>query len=174
LAHRVFISFHHRNDDNYRNIFQFRFGNRFGVVAPSTVSDGDINPYADDETIRRRIRDDYLRDTTVTVVLVGTETWGRKHVDWEIASTLRHTRLNPRSGLLGIILPSHPSYRRRGPVDTVTMPARLADNVGCGYAQLYDWSEDDGDVSQWVHQAFLRRDTVEPDQSRELFRRNRN
>jgi hypothetical protein len=174
LAHRVFISFHHQNDDSYRKIFEFRFANRFGVVAPNAVSDGDINPYADDETIRRRIRDDYLRDTTVTVVLVGTETWGRKHVDWEIASSLRDTRLNRRSGLLGIILPSHPAYRRRGPVDSATLPARLADNVDCGYAQLYDWSEDEGDVSQWVHQAFLRRDTVEPDQSREFFRRDRN
>lgn len=173
MAHRVFISFHHQNDDSYRKIFQFRFGNRFGVVAPNAVNDGDINPNADDETIRRRIRDEYLRDTAVTVVLVGTETWGRKHVDWEIASSLRDTRLNPRSGLLGIILPRHSGYRRSS-VDGATLPARLADNVECGFAQLYDWSDDERDVSLWVHEAFLRRDTIEPDQSRGLFRRNRN
>jgi hypothetical protein len=173
LAHRVFISFHHRNDDNYRKIFQFRFGNRFGVVAPDSVNDGDINPDADAETIRRRIRDGYLRDTTVTVVLVGVETWGRKHVDWEIASSLRHGPLNARSGLLGILLPSHPSYGAKN-VDRETLPARLVDNIECGYARVYDWSENESDVSLWVHQAFLRRDTVEPDQSRVLFRRNRN
>jgi hypothetical protein len=173
LAHRVFISFHHRNDDNYRKIFQLRFGNRFGVIAPNAVSDGDINPNADDEIIRRRIRDDYLRDTTVTVVLVGTETWGRKHVDWEVASSLRDTQLNRRSGLLGILLPSHAEFGKKN-VDVATLPPRLANNVTCGYAQLYHWSEQESDVSQWVHQAFLRRDTVTPDQSLPLFRRNRN
>ena len=43
------------------------------------------------DEISRRVRDDYLSDSTVTVVLVGKDTWRRKHVDWEIAATLpRH------------------------------------------------------------------------------------
>ena len=66
----------------------------------------------------------YLKDSTVTVVLIGEETWKRKHVDWEIGSSLRQTQNNSRSGLLGIILPTYPreSVKKYNPY---TIPPRL-------------------------------------------------
>ncbi len=51
-------------------------------IVDESVGDGDID---DDnlatETIRQRIRDNFIRDATVTVVLIGPCTWQRKHVD---------------------------------------------------------------------------------------------
>lgn len=77
-----------------------------------SVQIGEINAFLPTETVRQKIRDEYLRDSTVTVVLIGKETWKRKHIDWEIGSILRNTKLNPRSGLLGIFSPDHPDYGR--------------------------------------------------------------
>ena len=48
----------------------------------------------------------------MTIVLIGPCTWQRKHVDWEIGASLRKTRKNSRCGLLGILLPNHPDYKK--------------------------------------------------------------
>lgn len=170
--HKVFISYHHANDQNYRNIFQLRFGNRLGAVIPGAVDIGDIDPNLPDETIRKKIRDEYLRDTSVTVVLIGTQTWQRRHVDWEIASSLRNTQLNPRSGLLGLFLPSHPSFGDTK-YDPGKVPPRLHDNAECGYAVMVDWTEDPDEARDLVHSAYKKKRTVTPNQSRPLFKYNR-
>ena len=97
--HKVFISFHH-DDQRYKDRFVDMMD---GHIVDESVHDEDID---DDnlrtETIRQKIRDDFIADATVTVVLVGACTWQRKHVDWEIGSSLRNTKRNSRCGLLGI------------------------------------------------------------------------
>lgn len=170
--HRVFVSYHHANDESYRKIFELRFGNSFGLIIPGSVRVGDIRSGLKADTIRRIIRDEYLRDTSVTVVLIGTQTWQRKHVDWEISSSLRRTDLNPRSGLLGLFLRSHPDFGsekyHRG-----IIPPRLYDNAECGYAVLADWSEDPEHMQSLVQRAYLNKSRVRPDNHRPLFQKNR-
>jgi len=142
------------------------------IYVSKSVDIGEINPNLKTETIKRKIRDEYLRDSTVTVVLVGKETWKRKHVDWEISSSIRHTQYNPRSGLLGIILPSHPHYRKKG-YNQYIIPPRLYDNIKCGFAEIYYWTNNSNIIQNWIHKAFLRKTRILPDNSRPLFRRNR-
>jgi hypothetical protein len=77
----------------------------------NSVQENDIGDGLITETVRQ-IRDEYLKDSTVTVVLIGQHTWQRKHVDWEIGSSIRDTDNNPRSGLFGLLLPTHPSYQK--------------------------------------------------------------
>ena len=79
----------------------------YDIFIDGSVNDGDISDYLSTETIRQKIRDNYLRDTSVTIVLIGPETWKRKYVDWEISSSIRNTEYNPRSGFIGILLPNH-------------------------------------------------------------------
>lgn len=170
--HKAFVSYHHANDENYKKIFELRFGNRFGVLVRGSVQLGDLNPNLNTETIRQRIRDEYLRDTSVTVVLIGTQTWRRKHVDWEISSSIRATKLNPRSGLLGLFLPTHPAYRAKT-YDPYTIPPRLYDNAKRDYAVLANWTEDPDGIQDLIHQAYLRKSRHEPDNSRDLSQNNR-
>ena len=106
--HKVFVSYHHANDQYYRNEFEKLFVDIHDVMVSKSVQIGDIDPGLSDDRIRQKIRDEYLRDSTVTVVLIGEQTWQRKHVDWEIGSSIRQTEYSSRSGLLGIILPSYP------------------------------------------------------------------
>jgi hypothetical protein len=106
--HKVFVSYHHLRDQVYRNHFEDLFAYIYEIIISKSVQIGDLDPNLKTDTLRQKIRDEYLRDSTVTVVLIGAETWKRKHVDWEIAASIRHTQYNPRSGLMGIILPTYP------------------------------------------------------------------
>ena len=83
--HKVFVSFHEK-DRKYRRLFDRHMGSD---VVDKSVGDGDIDPNLKVATTRGKIRDKFIADATVTVVLVGRCTWQRKYVDWEIGSSLR-------------------------------------------------------------------------------------
>lgn len=171
--HRVFVSFHHALDEEYKNRFEHLFCQVEKAVYSHSVQDGEIDSGLPTETIRQIIRDKHLRNSSVTVVLVGQETWKRKHVDWEIASSVRHTNLNRRSGLVGLLLPTRfDSYNPTYPAYN-TIPARLVDNVRRGYTSLHSWTEDVNQMVSIIHSAWDRRFTsVVPDQSRPMMSYN--
>ena len=168
--HKVFVSYHHSKDQAYRDRFEYLFSYLRDVIVSKSVQIGDL-PNLKTETLRQKIREKYLRDSTVTVVLVGAETWKRKHVDWEIGASIRQTRYNPRSGLIGIILPSYPRLDQTK-YDPYIIPPRLYDNIECGFATIYNWSEDAAIVQGWIHEAFERRNTVNPNNSFQSFTNN--
>lgn len=173
--HKVFISYHHDNDQKYKEQFESLFEDRHEIIVSRAVGMGDIDENLPTETIRQKIRDKFLSDSTVTVVLIGSQTWQRKHVDWEISSSLRDTKHSPRSGLLGILLPTYPYFAERKYTKS-TIPPRLHDNLvnrPDPYAQIYLWSNDPAHVKKWIHDAFLRRNAILPDNSRDLFGKNR-
>ena len=103
--HRVFISYHHKNDQYskesllYMNILH-------NIFIDGSVDTGDVSDDLTDENIRQKIRDEYLKDTYVTILLVGTETYKRKHIDWELYSSMIDGKVNKKSGILIINLPS--------------------------------------------------------------------
>ena len=138
--HKVFISYHDdKNDRRYKNRFVDMMK---GYIVDKSVHDDDIDDVnLSIETIRQRIRDDFISDATVTVVLIGPCTWQRKHVDWEISASLIERPNNPRCGLFGLILPSHPDFQK-GTFNSRLMPPRLADNCNGAipYALIYNWT----------------------------------
>lgn len=107
--HKIFISYHHANDQWYRNEL-VRLGQTQATFINRSVGMGDIPDDLNAEAIRRRIRDEHLRDSTITIVLVGTATKRRKHVDWEIYSSMYNGPVNKRSGILVINLPTVDSH----------------------------------------------------------------
>lgn len=66
----------------------------------------------DDDYIMRRIREDYLADSTVTIFLIGSksaESFGweeQKFIKRELQASLYNGKGNTRSGILGVVLPS--------------------------------------------------------------------
>ncbi len=99
--HKVFISYHHSNDQAYKEGLI-----ESDIFIDASVDTGDIDEGLSDQAIRQKIRDEYLKDSSVTIVLVGTETKNRKHVDWEIYSSMYDGQVNKKSGVLVINLPS--------------------------------------------------------------------
>ena len=171
--HKVFVSFH--NDDmDYKDEFVRMLGDDI-VDKSVNVDDIDDSTPIKVDTIRRIIRDDYIADATVTVVLIGPCTWQRKHVDWEIGSSLRDTPNNSRCGLLGIFLPNH-ANSNSSTYNPRLVPPRLADNHGSGddpYATLRNWPTSALQVRQWIHSAFNRRKGAAPNNGRQQYKRNR-
>ncbi|EGD46165.1 protein of unknown function DUF1863 [Ruminiclostridium papyrosolvens DSM 2782] len=133
--HKVFISYYHYDDQWYKNRFEELFGN---VLINKSVMDGDINTDLSTDYIKRLIQSGYLTDTSVLAVLVGPNTWKRKHVDWEISAALSK-KVGGYSGLVGILLPEFPLSNNRYNYDD--LPPRLADNVKSGYAEIYTWND---------------------------------
>ena len=175
--HKVFISYYHADDQEYKDRLVKALDSKF---VDKSVSQGDIHdgglPL---DEIRRRIRDNHIADATVTIILIGPCTWQRKHVDWEISASLIDRRNNPRCGLLGLLLPTHPDYHKRlSDRNPRLIPPRLAQNIAGDdpFAIIYDWPKNglSKKVLSKVHTAFLRRNkTPWPDDSLRLFRDNR-
>ena len=103
--HKVFISYYHYEDQDYKD-YLVEMGEENRIFIDRSVDTGDIPDYLSDQEIREEIRDKYLRDSTVTIVLVGRNTWRRKHVDWEIYSSMFNGPVNNKSGILVVNLPS--------------------------------------------------------------------
>ena len=103
--HKVFVSFHHANDQMYKECL-VSWAEKNKVFINGSVDMGEIPEDWDDQKIREYIRDEHLKDTTVTILLVGTETKNRKHIDWELYSSMYDGAVNKKSGIIVILLPS--------------------------------------------------------------------
>lgn len=174
VRHKCFISYHH-DDQAEVDKFIKTYDEKHDVFiarAVGAMSDDIINS-SDTDYVMRRIRELYLTDSTVTIVLMGKCTWARRYVDWEIASTLRNDTNNRRSGLLGILLPSAPKG--------YTVPPRFDDNWSPSnkstYAHLYHYPQSTSALESWIQDAFdARLDTERVkniNNTRELFKYNR-
>jgi len=75
-----------------------------GRALGTSFSDDIINS-TNPEYVMSQIRQKYLGDSTVTIVLVGTCTHSRRYVDWELKASLRQGDCTP-NGVLAFLLPS--------------------------------------------------------------------
>lgn len=96
--HKTFISYHHKNDQDLKNNLIETFGGEFFI--DKSVNDGDINTGNTEETIMRIIREDYLSDSTVTLVIIGEETSQRPFVNSELQASLWGSNPN---GLVAVV-----------------------------------------------------------------------
>ncbi|TKU16507.1 TIR domain-containing protein [Citrobacter sp. wls827] len=103
--HNVFISYHHKNDQDFKEEL-LKLNEEHKIFIDQSVYTGDIDETLDAQVIREKIRDEYLSDSTVTILLVGTETKNRKHIDWELYSSMYDGKINKKSGVLVINLPT--------------------------------------------------------------------
>lgn len=84
--HKTFLSYHHANDQDLKNLIVEKFSGEHFI--DKSVSDGDIKTDNTEETIMRSIREDFLYDSTVTLVIVGYKTSHRPFVNSEIQASL--------------------------------------------------------------------------------------
>lgn len=172
VRHKTFISYYHKADQAYRDDFEKKFGHLF---ISKSVQPGDISTDVSSEYIKRLILEGYITDASVLIVLVGSRTLCRKHVDWEISAAL-NKKVGGYSGLIGILLPDIPLLAN-GSFQYETVPARLADNAYSGYADIYTWdwiTSSAENVRNAIHKAFETRIThaTKIDNSRDQLGRN--
>lgn len=151
IKHKVFFSFYHYDDQLYKNRIDQRFSS---CIINKSVMDGEYKTDNSDEYIKRLIREDKISDSSVLVVLVGPNTKKRKHIDWEIYAGL-NPNINGNAGLIGVLLPSFPLVQNKYYLED--LPARLADNVSSGYADIYTWDYFVANFDEIIQTAFDNR-----------------
>jgi len=150
--HKCFLSYRVTDKDEVEQ-FLDEFGTEFIPRSVGVTEDDDFIGSDDDEYIKRRIRELYLTDSTVTILLVGSCSWSRKFIDWELSSSLRNDSVNRRNGLLGICLPS---------AGTPTIPARLKDNwvykeADSSYALYKEYPDSPATLRSYIERSFAAR-----------------
>ena len=147
--HKTFISYHHDNQEEVDKFIETFDNERDVFIARAVGSDAtldDLIESDDDEYAMRRIREKYLSDSTVTLVFIGKESWTRKFVDWEIASSLNEgSRIGKPSGLLAILSPS---------LEKARLPQRFVDNYESGYAKFYPYPKNKTQIQKWIDEAY--------------------
>ena len=168
--HKTFISFYHNDDQEYRELFDRLFSD---LIVSKSVEDGDIDSDTSDEYIKQLIQKDYLSDTTVLIVLLSSKTKCRMHIDWEISGALNLKVGDKNSGLLGIILPTHPDFGT-GKYNHINLPPRLSDNLKSGYALIRDWTDNRVLMQSYIEQAFTNRDIKSEERVNSRIQMNKN
>ena len=151
---KVFISYYH-GDQKEVDQFVKDFSD---VFIPKTVGikDGDFefdsnNP----EYIMRKIREQKLDDSTVTIVLIGSCTHSRRYVDWEVKASLQQGQTLP-NGLIAINLPYMGNSGH--------LPPRVRENINrdsggndIGYARYYSYPKSKKELLDWIEDAYNAR-----------------
>lgn len=153
---KVFISFHQK-DRNEVDGFIDTWTDREGVFIPKALGVSDTDDFinsANPEYVMSQIREKYLGDSTVRIVLIGTCTHNRRYVDWEIKTSLRQGDYLP-NGLLGILLPSCGT--------SAHLPQRFQDNwerrgMNC-YARYRAYPTTAQQLADWIEDAYTARTT---------------
>jgi len=176
VRHKVFISYHHDDQvevegfvktfDEERDVFIAR---GLGIGMEQDIIDSD-----DPEYVMRRIRELYLKDSTVTIVLMGKCTWARRYVDWEIQASLRSGETVTPNGLLGIKLPSFPKRDGQSP-HRLSLNLKQPDEREDRYALWMEYPTRRDTLADAIHAAYERRFTHQKwiDNPRERFKYNK-
>jgi len=155
MARRVFFSFHYKRDIG-------RIGQiRNSWVVRSPIETAGFVDSAEWESIERqgdpaiqRWINSQLHGTSVTVVLIGAETYKRRWVKYEIEKT--H---NDGKGLLGIKVHNVKDFRTQATDVAGLNPLdQIKTSGGSLFSQLYptyDWAINNGreNIEQWIEKA---------------------
>jgi len=141
MAHKCFISYH-KADKTAADDFCSNFEGSF-IRRGQAMTDDIINS-DDTDYVIKRIRELYLEDSTVTIVLIGKCTWARKFVDWEVQASLRQPANGLPNGLVAIQL--WESYS--------TLPNRVKLNHDSEYSKFYKMPKSSSSLSNKIDEAF--------------------
>ncbi len=122
----VFVSYAHRLDQDAADEFKDTFGIERNAFSDRSLSNQDLS-HLSDETIKNNYIRPKIRTSSVTIILIGSQTGGRWWIDWEIYYSLLRTGNNKRNGLLGIYIPSKERW----------IPKRISKNLHMG--KIINW-----------------------------------
>jgi hypothetical protein len=165
VKRRVFVSYCHLNQQEAVN-FISRWQNVFTPRILGMPYSNDIINSTNPEYVMSQIRQNYLGDSTVTIVLIGSCTHSRRYVDWEIKASLRQGDGLP-NGVVAFLLPS--AQLQNGNVFIKTqqqyppLPPRLGENYTLNnatkYARYWLMPTTDEEMRTCIEDAFTSRTT---------------
>jgi len=153
---KVFISFHHKNEQKVVDEFVEKFSEDYEVFTDGSLEDA---ADSDDSEYLNQVCREAIDGTSVTIVLIGSQTGCRKFIDWEIRYTLYL-----KHGLVAISRPSLTDLE-------ACLPERLKDNRKSGYAKWYIYPIDASFLKTIIEEAF-NADSGKIDNSRDKMGKN--
>jgi hypothetical protein len=153
MARKIFFSFHYERDawraGQVRNCNVVSSEDQYGFI---DAADWESIKKKGDSAIERWI-DDQLKNTSVTAVLIGTETADREWVQREIVKSW-----NRGNGIVGIWIHNikdqdqKTDTQGRNPFDSVKLPDGTILSSVC---KTYDWTVEDGrkNLGKWADEA---------------------
>ena len=151
VRRKCFITYHHADEKQVADfVGKFDHNGDVFIVRRLGEMPGDIVDSTDTDYVMRKIREEFISDSTVTLVLAGACTWARRYVDWEIQASLRQGASQLPNGLLGIPLTGFKQW-----------PTRLESNINGneGYAGSIPYPQTLDVLQQGIEWAFARRTT---------------
>lgn len=159
----VFVSYAHRLDQKDADGFRKKFGDPCHpermTFSDRSLQNQDLSHLSDD-TIKNNYIKPKIRDSSVTIVLIGAETGGRWWIDWEIYYSMIKTVNNDRNGVIGILLPNKEH----------SIPWRIQMNRD--FCDIVEMPDSRRELDYLIELAYDRRFKVNPDLSMPLRQRN--
>jgi hypothetical protein len=144
MARSTFFSFHYQRDIWRANVVR----NSGVVIGKAAAGFRDASLWEEakkkgDSAIKKMI-DDALIGTTVTVVLIGEKTAGRKYINYEIEKSIERG-----NGIIGLHI--HNIKNQKGETDSKgDVPYKL---IRGGY-KIYTWPNDNEKFKKWIEDAY--------------------
>lgn len=152
IRHKCFISYHHADHQAVRAFIDtFDEGHDVFISRDITMPDDIINS-GNAEYVMDRIRSLYIKDSTVTIVLVGRCTHSRQFVDWEVQASLRQPQNGLPNGLIAILLDPKAEKGK--------LPDRTRRNVASEYATFQKYPPGPDTLAGWIDTAYEARTTI--------------
>lgn len=136
---RVFISYHHANEQDIVDAFSKRFSEEYEVFTDRSIERA---ADSDDVDYLAQVCREQILGTSVTIVMVGERTGQRKFVDWEIRYTLEK-----QHGLVAVLRPGLAS-------EYASLPDRVSDNRKTGYAKYYNYPDSPEALRSIIDEAY--------------------
>lgn len=156
VRHKVFLSYHHDDQKELDKFIRTFDHERDVFIARAVGSDETMDRLIDSgnpDYVMRCIRQGALSDSTVTAAFIGSKTWTRKYVDWELAASLHQGPVARKpNGLLAILSPK---------LSGAILPDRFKDNLETGYAKFYPYPNGREQLFRWIEEAFMAREDDE-------------
>ena len=128
---RVFISCCKQKYDQACKEELLRLNADARIFINSSICTDDIDGGLEPEEIRALIREKYLNQSTVTLLIVGKQTRYKKHIDWELQASMHHGSLFGKSGVVVLLTPDCESEYFTSPFPEIK---------DCFYPHVEEWT----------------------------------
>ncbi len=160
VRRKCFISYHHADQAEVSQFVRSFDHEQDAFIARGLGQEmtEDIINSTNTDYVMGRIRQLYLGDSSVTLVMLGKCTWARRYVDWEIQSSLRQGENTMPNGLLAIKLPSY-AYGNQNFPDRLNRNLKQSDQQEDCYARWLEYPSTTEQLVNAIEAAYQRRTT---------------
>ena len=166
MGHKCFISFKKEDEKYKQEIQSWKDEGKVDMIDKSL--DTPINS-TDEDYVMRKIREDYLSDSSVTIFIIGSHSsenlglYEQLYIKRELQASLYNGEGNSRNGILGVVLPEMYSAIYSTVIKEFSRNYYLNSHGKCAYSEddrycvLVKWDDFIKDPNNYINMAYDKR-----------------